>query len=336
MFGASMFGMLEELRGTMADPAMRHAALVHVPVAMASLGVIVALVAAIARRSRTPRVVAIVWFAGLAASSFLGVQSGEDAEGALSATLPAAAFERVAKHAEMAERIWLLALGVATLFALSLLRDRLIRAIASALALGLAIGTAGWTGVAAHHGGILVYEFGAGTALSQAPAAPRAGATLGSGTEQAPGPGSMPGPEPSPGQQPALSEDPNPASGVGSNQVGAPAASGDGAAVSADPRIAFFDEAVLPLLAAHCQACHNSVRPKARLDLTSAAGLLAGGRSGLATVVPGRPEESLLIAVVKGQHPDIDPMPPDEELSAEEVAMLERWIREGAVWGGFD
>lgn len=299
----------------MADPSMRHAAMVHVPVAMATLGVIVAFVAAISRRTRTARVVAVIWFVGLAGSAFLATQSGEDAEGALAVTLPAAAFERVAAHAEMAERVWLFAAGVAALFAISLVPDRLVRAIASVLGLGVAIGTAGWTGLAAHHGGVLVYEFGAGTALSRVTAP----AAVDRPTEGDAGGGTALAPEAPDGDQ-------------------APRTAGEGAATlvdasSTDPRMVFFDDSVLPLLAAHCQACHNSVRPKAKLDLTSAAGLLAGGRSGLPTVTPGRPEESLLLAVVRGEHPDIDPMPPDEELSAEEIAMLERWIREGAVWG---
>ena len=40
--------------------------------------------------------------------------------------------------------------------------------------------------------------------------------------------------------------------------------------------------AALKILRAKCGSCHNSQSPKAELDLTSLAGVIAGGESGLA------------------------------------------------------
>lgn len=106
----------------------------------------------------------------------------------------------------------------------------------------------------------------------------------------------------------------------------------------ADPRLAHFRSNVRPILAGTCMRCHNPRRLKrsGRLDQTTIAGLLAGGASGPA-IVPGRPQESLLIAAVRGTDPDLV-MPPseDERLSADEIAALERWIAEGAVWEPFE
>jgi mono/diheme cytochrome c family protein len=92
---------------------------------------------------------------------------------------------------------------------------------------------------------------------------------------------------------------------------------------------------VWPILESHCIKCHNPDRvargKSGKLDQTSLETLLQGGRSGPA-IVPGKPEESLLIKRVRGEIPDADtmPPPPNEGLTAEEIAALENWIRAGA------
>src|SRR3954447_8171252 len=64
----------------------------------------------------------------------------------------------------------------------------------------------------------------------------------------------------------------------------------------------FFERKVRPLLFERCQGCHSARAGKRRgsLLLDAQAGILAGGDSGPA-VVPGRPEESLLIRAVRYQ-----------------------------------
>jgi len=99
-----------------------------------------------------------------------------------------------------------------------------------------------------------------------------------------------------------------------------------------DPRIDFFRREVRPILAANCWRCHNSKRRAANLDQTTIAGLLDGGTSGPA-IVPGQPDESLLIKAVRWEIPDLEmPMGAEETLPDDVIAKLERWIREGAVW----
>lgn len=165
-------GVIQEMRAALADPAMRHAILVHLPVAMSSLGVVVAIAAAMWRRSRTPRLVAVAWYAVMTVVAFLAMQSGERAEAALPSHLSAAAFARLDRHEDMGDRLYLIAAATAALFAVSLLRDRIVRFLALTLALATAVFCAGWTAVLAHHGGALVYEFGAGTRLIDRPPAP--------------------------------------------------------------------------------------------------------------------------------------------------------------------
>ena len=55
-----------------------------------------------------------------------------------------------------------------------------------------------------------------------------------------------------------------------------------------------FHRQVRPILEQRCQMCHAAERGQANLALTSYQGLRKGGRSG-PVVVPGSPEESLLI-----------------------------------------
>ncbi|HEX4145872.1 MAG TPA: DUF1553 domain-containing protein [Pirellulales bacterium] len=88
-------------------------------------------------------------------------------------------------------------------------------------------------------------------------------------------------------------------------------------------------EQVGPIFASRCLACHKGGHPKGGLSLTTREGLLKGGESG-AAIVPGKPDESLLIQYVSGDKPD---MPKNgAALSAAQVAALRDWIEAGAAW----
>ncbi len=91
-----------------------------------------------------------------------------------------------------------------------------------------------------------------------------------------------------------------------------------------------FESKIRPVLAERCYQCHgaNPERIQAGLALVDAAGLRAGGDSG-AAVVPGSPDESLLIDVIRYDGPI--KMPPDGRLPAAVVADFERWVARGAV-----
>src|SRR5436190_11284137 len=91
----------------------------------------------------------------------------------------------------------------------------------------------------------------------------------------------------------------------------------------------FFETKIRPVFAARCSKCHGSQKATNGLRVDSREALAKGGKRGPA-VVAGHPEESLLIRAV-GYQGDLK-MPPNERLSADVVADLERWIAEGAVW----
>ena len=95
-----------------------------------------------------------------------------------------------------------------------------------------------------------------------------------------------------------------------------------------------FEKEVRPILAEKCTLCHGPDEAKGGLRLTGiepATKVLESGQRG---VVPGEPEHSELIARVRSSDPDHQMPPPGkaEPLTSAEIATLERWIGEGAVW----
>ncbi len=103
-----------------------------------------------------------------------------------------------------------------------------------------------------------------------------------------------------------------------------------------DPRLGHFRQQVRPILVGSCLRCHNPARKNRAggLDQTTMAGLLTGGYSG-AAIVPGRPDESLLMTAVRWEDPDLQMPMSEDKLPDESIAALEKWIADGAVWEAF-
>lgn len=91
----------------------------------------------------------------------------------------------------------------------------------------------------------------------------------------------------------------------------------------------YFESRVRPLFAAQCNACHTGAA-SGGLRLDSREAVLKGGNSGPA-VVPGAPEESLLMTIVNYKHERIK-MPPVGKMPDEDLAVLKQWIGDGAYW----
>jgi mono/diheme cytochrome c family protein len=85
---------------------------------------------------------------------------------------------------------------------------------------------------------------------------------------------------------------------------------------------------IRPVLAEKCFRCHGDNKQESSLRLDSRAGALKGGDSG-AAVVPGKPEDSLLIEAIKYESFE---MPPSGKLPDEQIAAMEVWVRMGAPW----
>ncbi len=102
--------------------------------------------------------------------------------------------------------------------------------------------------------------------------------------------------------------------------------------ISAEHR-KFFEMEVRPLLAQHCLECHSAESQKGMLRLDSRAAMLKGGESEESAVVPGAPDESVLVSAVRYESYE---MPPNGPLPDKDVAVLVKWIELGAPWPGGD
>ncbi|MDQ5980251.1 MAG: hypothetical protein QG602_3227 [Verrucomicrobiota bacterium] len=107
---------------------------------------------------------------------------------------------------------------------------------------------------------------------------------------------------------------------------------------AAEPALAkadldFFEARIRPVLSEHCYKCHSHTadKIKAGLLLDSRNALLHGGNSG-PTIVPGKPDESLLIQAIRYTDEDLK-MPPEDhggQLTDRQIADLTEWVRRGA------
>jgi hypothetical protein len=94
---------------------------------------------------------------------------------------------------------------------------------------------------------------------------------------------------------------------------------------------AFFEQRIRPVLAEHCYECHSAraSRIKGGLLLDTRDASLKGGDSGQPAVVPGKPDESLLLRALR--HLDDLEMPPKKPaLPAAVIADFTTWIAGGA------
>src|SRR5947207_12276205 len=97
---------------------------------------------------------------------------------------------------------------------------------------------------------------------------------------------------------------------------------------AADPD---FEKTIAPILLGHCLECHAGAEAAGGLDLTTAKGVAAGGKSG-AAVMAGKPGESFLIErVTAGEMPPAKKGKP-QPLAKEDVERLRTWVAAGAAW----
>ncbi|MGL4555812.1 MAG: c-type cytochrome domain-containing protein [Gemmataceae bacterium] len=93
--------------------------------------------------------------------------------------------------------------------------------------------------------------------------------------------------------------------------------------------VSFIND-IAPIFKESCFGCHGAKSPKGKLDMTKYASLRKGGTKD-DPVVEGKPEDSYLADVLTAT--DKRRMPPldsGDALPKDKVALIERWIKEGA------
>jgi mono/diheme cytochrome c family protein len=96
-----------------------------------------------------------------------------------------------------------------------------------------------------------------------------------------------------------------------------------------------FSRDIRPIFNQNCASCHGGVRQKAGVSFLFRSEALGKGKSGRPTIVPGDPDASELIRRIVSTDPDVrmphhaPPLPP------EQIALLRRWIKQGAQWSDY-
>ncbi|MDA1040773.1 MAG: hypothetical protein O3A37_10870, partial [Planctomycetota bacterium] len=91
-----------------------------------------------------------------------------------------------------------------------------------------------------------------------------------------------------------------------------------------------FEADIRPLLIAKCGDCHGPETQESGLRLDVRHRAMKGGDFG-PVILAGNAAESELVKRITHRDPE-QAMPPEEPLSAQEIAVLSRWIDAGADW----
>lgn len=97
-----------------------------------------------------------------------------------------------------------------------------------------------------------------------------------------------------------------------------------------ETQVSYFKQ-VRPLFQAKCQGCHQPAKPLGEYVMTSFDTLLAGGETGDAAVVPGKPDESYLIDLITPVDGSAEMPKKGKPFAEAQVALIRRWISQGAI-----
>ena len=97
--------------------------------------------------------------------------------------------------------------------------------------------------------------------------------------------------------------------------------------------IDFFEKKIRPVLAEQCYQCHSAKAARSgmlmgKLQLDTQEGVQRGGSRG-SVVVPGRPDQSMLIEALEYANDSLQ-MPPGGKLPDEVIADFSKWVSLGA------
>ena len=95
-----------------------------------------------------------------------------------------------------------------------------------------------------------------------------------------------------------------------------------------------FKRDIQPILENRCWDCHSADAQEGDLRLDQRLGMLRGGGSGIAAIVPGKPDQSYLLDVISHRDPDLKMPPESDRIPEKEINLLTQWIQQGAIWPG--
>ena len=97
---------------------------------------------------------------------------------------------------------------------------------------------------------------------------------------------------------------------------------------------AYYTEKVQPILETNCYRCHGGANHRGGLNINTKEDMIKGSHHGPA-LVPGHPEQSWMVKLIRHEGPADDPMnmppAPKPKLSDADIAVIETWIKAGAA-----
>ncbi len=311
----------------LSNPSMIHAAIVHMPIAAAFIGLIFVILSALFHRNNTVRALTALLFLIVVASAYVAIESGEDARDLVPSTLPTVVWDQLSAHKAAAEKVLYAGAFTLACLALSLIRVDAIRIGGLLFAAVGAIATNIFCASTGHLGGALVYNHGVGTPfVHQAAPAPAPEPLTPTPPPVMPGDAAVPAvpsePLLSPVEVPSAEPMPEP---VAENPEWLPIREFTAEAAS----LVSFRRDVWPIIDDQCTSCHENPDADADYDMTTVEGMTKGGKKGGPGIVPGKPDESSIIHYIRGI---ANPRMPEDEppLTEEQVHTLRMWIAAGA------
>lgn len=98
---------------------------------------------------------------------------------------------------------------------------------------------------------------------------------------------------------------------------------------SADKPVSFYKQ-IRPIFQANCHGCHQPAKKNGAYSMTSFQGLLKGGDSGDAAIVPGQPAKSYLVELITPHDGEASMPKGKKPLSKVDRALITTWIAQGA------
>lgn len=159
-----------DIQEILSHPQPLHSVLVHIPIALTTVGIVLVWVAAATSDThKTLRWVAALCYLIAAITAYGAGFSGSSAREQISGALPSPVWAAISHHEYLSRQIWKLALATAGLLTLSASPWAWCRSSGIYLAVGVSAACAIWTGVATYDGARLVYHYGLGVPPSVAP-----------------------------------------------------------------------------------------------------------------------------------------------------------------------
>src|SRR6516164_7407911 len=90
-----------------------------------------------------------------------------------------------------------------------------------------------------------------------------------------------------------------------------------------------YEKDIAPILENKCAYCHSGAVKEAKFDMGTYEGLIKGGKRG-AAIVPGKPDQSMLVKLSGRTMKPTMPPKSEEPLTPEELALIKLWIEQGA------